>query len=247
MTSSAAAPSSALQPARPVAASGGPPPPEDLDVEVDYNFAEGSALLPESLELIGRLQEAMITFEANEDAGRGQGRDRITAEQLKKFAELTEYRNRVSTMRAEARHHEVAQEEFMAVLDAARRNLTLAGSDLKRATELDPSLYSVLREVYDDLVRKHDLLRDANGSLRAGHDKELKILKDAIFCGEALLDQLQKGLDRGLSVSKLLRDTLLRAGDRKDFDAGLLSLEQALEVNLDLGEVLEAAEGGQGR
>ena len=75
--------------------------------------------------------------------------DRFAAEIVSpaQAAELTAYRNRVSAMRAEARHHEAAQQEFMVVLETARQKLSLAGADLRTATQLDPSLRSFLHGV----------------------------------------------------------------------------------------------------
>lgn len=218
------------------------PEPKDMDLDFEYDYAASSRLLPETIKTIRRLYAASDEFSVALDESRGEGRGKADDERMRQFLELADYRNRVSQMRTLAKRDERSRQSFQEVLSLVERSLARAASDLQAASRLEPRLKPLTARLYGRIMEKHANLQETIAAVKKNNHREIALQDKAISYAQKLLTELQQGSTRSLGARYIGGDLMRQAADRSDLDAGLLALETALEIRVDVEDIRRSAE-----
>ena len=218
------------------------PNPKDQDAKLSYSYAESSAILPKLIMLIRSLQDAKTNFAKEINDAKGSGHGAVDDVKVQQYIRITEYRNQLSELRILTREDARARNSIAELISSLLQRINLVQEDLQYTGDHNQLLRPFLGNLMPAVERKKTHFVTGLSRIEKGLVKEVELQKKAFKFAEDLLGQIQIRTRAG-NIMPLLKDLIFRSGDREDFDLGILSLKQSLEVQVNVEDVLTAARG----
>lgn len=219
------------------------PPPIRISTRLNYNYASSRKLLHDMIAMVSILQEAQFTFAEELRDARGEGRGSVDSARMRQFIKVSEYKNQLSGLRTRHIDDVKAREELVAVLAEIDRRLGTVYADLGSVSEMNPRIKAISRLSLSQLVKKIKSLRKGIKAMNSSMEGELLIGDRILKAADAALTHLQKDSLSNATKTRTVRDIIRRMGDSTDFDTAVLLIKESIDEEVDLEDILRAAEG----
>ena len=219
------------------------PPPKQIRARLSYNYASSRKLLNDMIAIVSILQEAQFRFADELRDARGQGRGSIDTARMKQYLEVSEYKNQLSGLRTRHLDDIKARQELVDVLNELEQRLSTVHADLSAVAKTNRRIETIAKLPLSQLVRKIKSLRKGIKTRDVSMEGELQIGEQILKAADEALGYLQKD---SLSVStktKTVRDIIRKMENSTDFDSAVLAIKESIDEEIDLEDILRAAEG----
>ena len=222
------------------------PAPSDLDLVIHYNYEETRNILPDLLEFLQDLQNESVEFK---EELKGLRPSEASAVKLGQVMAISEYRNRLSDLRAVHLQDIAAQKELLEIMEDMKQRVNTAATDIRTASERQPRIQSLSEIIVPQIYAKRAYLYKST-ELLAGNMKKEYEMRQKVFrlAEDSLRDSLRNisaSLGASSDVSNYIKNLMYQTEGVSEIDQALLLLRDSIEVQVDLKDVLRAAEGVQ--
>lgn len=222
------------------------PEPKDLDLVMHYNNDINRNLLPDLLLFLQDVQNAMGDF--SEELKGMPDRD-ANVVKIGQLMRISEFRNELSDLRAIHLEDLAAQKKLIQMMEDMRQRVTAAAYDIQAAGEKQPRIESLAKHILPQINAKRTYLYKSTDLLAGNMKKENDLRKKVFKLAEDSLRRISSALGgthhAPSDVSNHIKNLLRQAEGVSEIDQAILMLRDSMEVNVDLKDILRAAEGTQ--
>lgn len=227
------------------------PNPRDINLFLDFDYNGSVELLPTMLDFLQELKLQSDEREAARKRGdvavsqnrasrsdmRQAGRIELRLSEERNVSELHEQLRELRTVHLEDIS---ARQELCEMIDEMKQRLQDAMADMERAGASQPQVLSLTEHVRAQVAEKYEQLCAADELIRSWAKSEVIMRDEMLKLAEKMLQRddnvYGKRVDR-------LREDLFEANNAVTIDQALRALRDSMDVNVDLKNILSAAEG----
>ena len=230
------------------------PAPKDLDLFLGFDYAASSSILPNFMQFLEGLQQQRAenkaakmqavdqTAQSERSTMRGAAHSRRQANVQKT---MTEYRAQLRELTKTHFEDVASRKELYARMDDMKQRLRTAENDITAAAELQPQILSLTQNLLSQIDEKYKLLDDAGRLISSSMEKEIDMREDILTLAEKILatDQISSSQEADLNRTfSRLKKKLFDEETLVNIDQALRALRESMGVNMELGNMLRAAE-----
>ena len=216
------------------------PEPTDLDQVSHYSYDVNRKILPDLLEFLQDVQSATGDFAEELKELKSNDRDAVKLGQL---MQISEFRNQLSNLRTTHLEDLAAQKKMSALMEEMKKRVDAATADIQAAAEKQPRIQSLVEHVLTQFNKKRSYLFEATKLLSGNMDNETQMREKVFKLTEESLRRASSSSARSRDVSSYIKSLLYQADGVAAIDQALLLLRDSKEVQVDLKDILRAAEG----
>lgn len=216
--------------------------PTDLDLVYHYNYDVNRNILPDLLLFLQDVQSATADFK---EELKGLSTADANAVKLGQIMLISEFRNRLSDLRAVHLEDLAAQKKLIKIMEDMKQRVNTAAADIQAAGERQPRIQSLVEHTLPDIMEKRMYLYKSTSLLARNMMQENEMRAKVFKLADDALRNLSSSLGEGRDVSSYIKNLLHRAEGVSEIDQALLLLRDSMEVKVDLKDILRAVEGVQ--
>lgn len=233
------------------------PDPTDMDLFLSFDYSASSALSSTIMEFLQELQvqklekavaRSTASYNAasssdGKSAARKKGRGEVRLSARKNIAEFHSQLRQLNASHLEDMN---ARKELYDKMDEMKQRVRLAISDIQTAGTQQSRIQSQTANVLMKINEKYRFLSKAEDSISSGMKREVKLREQMLtLAGKMVADlsspstasSFEKDVDR-------FQTKLLSGNDAAAISQALRELRDSMDVNVDMKDILRAAEGG---
>ncbi len=222
------------------------PEPSDIDMVLHYDHAASSEIMPDLLKFLQDLQGTLGDFQKELREAYREGPREIDAVKLGQLMTISELRNKLSELRTRHLEDIDAQKELTSMIKTMKQRASIATSDIKAAGLTQLRIQSLTETISSKINRKCAHLFEAADYIENSIESEIQMRKKVFDLAE---DAVQKNAsassseNKGQNMSRAIRNLFYRKNNLAAVDQARLSLRSSMEVQVNLDDILRAAEG----
>jgi small-conductance mechanosensitive channel len=162
---------------------------------------------------------------------------------------ISEFRNRLGDLRAIHLQDIAAQKELIMIMEDMKQRVTAAASDIQTAGESQPRIQSLSEHILPQINAKRTYLYKSTallvGNMKKENEMRQKVFKFADESMRSSMRSVSGSSGSGSDMSGSIKNLLYQADRVSGVDQALLMLRDSMEADVDLKDILRAAEGVQ--
>ncbi len=216
------------------------PEPTDLDLIIHYDYEISRQILPDILQFLVDLQETAIDFA---DELRDTPPRELASVKVGQVMQVSELRNELSGLRVAHLEDLAAQKELFGMMEEIKRRAYAAISDIQAASDKQQRIQSLAEHILQQINSKCTHLFAAAELLTGNMDKSIEMREKMFELAESALNRLSSSSKGARDMSRNIEYMIRKTDNLAEVDRALLTLRSSMEIDIDLKDILRAAEG----
>ena len=221
------------------------PEPEDLDLVIHYDHGTSREIMPDLLVFLQDLQDTLGGFDEElREAMREDPRE-VDSVKLGQLMTISEIRNELSELRTRHLKDLDAQKELSRMIKEMKRRAATSITDIKTASETEPRVLDLASTAALKISKKCSYLFEAATLITSSIDAEIELREKVFELAEEVVEKNagSSGGSRGQNIARSIQNIFHRENSIGDIDKALLMLQNAMDVQVNLEDLLHAADG----
>jgi hypothetical protein len=219
------------------------PKPTDLDLLIRYDHKSSRGILPNILTFVQDVQDTAEAYGEELKAAYGDA-EKLASVRMGHLTDIADLRNELSDLRKLHLEDLKAQRKLCDMIAAMKVRAETAQSDIKIASANQPNIQTLSQEILSELDRKCVGLFTATDLIKKNVETDIKMREQIFAIAEKAVRNTSSSIASTSSdVSRFIRSLIRRTNTNADVDVALLSLQDSMEVQIDLEDLIQAAEG----